>query len=205
MTYFAFFLSFLLAPTLLTHQFVYISTYMPKEDESIRKTIILDTEKSHIEIHGKTNINSFKCEYKMETMPNQFDIETLKYPTHLNIKNGTLKLKVTEFSCENSQMTKDFRELLEFKKHPFIYIDVNEISQTTSKNFIAETLIQLSGQQQKYNMELATNPSQEWVHCEGEQEICITDFGLDAPEKFLGMVRVNENITIRFQLYLKIL
>ncbi len=181
--------------------------YMPSPQQNgiSKKTIVIDTEKSRVNIHGKTNINTFKCEYRIESMQSSFDVEVINNPNYRKIKNGSIQLKVEDFICENVQMTNDFRDLLDFKNHPFINVDVQEISRRTDNNFILKTQIQLAGQQQKYQMQMVTDQNQEWVYCEGEQKICITDFGLVPPEKFFGMVRVDEKISIRFQLYLKII
>lgn len=173
------------------------------KDES-QKSVVIDTEKSTIEILGKTNVNEFSCHYQTSFLQNSFDVDIKNFSDYKSISNALAKLKVKDFLCDNSPMTKDFRELLSYEKFPFIIVQLQKIKHVASNRYLAETAIQLAGQHQLYSLELNVQPVSNGLYCSGDQKIDITDFGLEAPEKFFGMVQVSNEIIISFKIYLKV-
>lgn len=177
----------------------------PQTESKHQRLVKLDTKKSKIEILGKTNVNEFGCYYQTTFMQDSFHVEITNFSTHKSLGNAKIKLKVKDFSCDNSQMTKDFRELLSYNEHPNISIQLQKLKTIASGKFLAETVIQLAGQHQVYSLELNVTESQEGIFCSGAQKIDITDFGLQAPEKFFGMLKVSNDIVINFTIYLELL
>lgn len=164
------------------------------------KSIYIDLEKSHIEILGKTNVNQFTCSFEMATLKSKNSVQLSPNSNQQQLVNGTIQLKVDNFSCDNSQMTYDFKNLLKYKTHPYISVQVRKITYLSQNKYAVDTYIRLAGEEQKYTMRLNAYTKDNTIECTGEQVICITDFGLVPPEKFFGMVKVNENISINFYL-----
>ncbi|PTB96519.1 hypothetical protein C9994_06945 [Marivirga lumbricoides] len=177
----------------------------PQIESNRNRLVKIDTEKSTIEILGKTNVNEFGCYYQTTFLQDSFHVEVTDFSTHKSLGNAKVKLKVKDFQCDNSQMTKDFRELLSYDEHPSVTIQLQKLKSIAPGKYLAETVIQLAGQHQLYSLELNISESQEGLFCSGAQKIDITDFGLQAPEKFFGMVKVSKDIVINFNIYLELL
>lgn len=173
------------------------------KDDS-QKSVMIDTEKSTIEILGKTNVNEFSCYYPTALLQDSFQVKVLQFSDYQSVNDGVAKLKVKDFLCDNSQMTKDFRELLNYEEFPYVTIQLQKLKQLTKEKYQAETVIQLAGQHQLYSLELNVQEVNARLYCSGVQKVDITDFGLQAPEKFFGMVQVSEDIVISFEIYLKV-
>jgi hypothetical protein len=60
--------------------------------------------------------------------------------------------------------------------------------------------IELAGVEKDLNVLTDITVQKNVFHCQGKPEVCITDFGLSAPEKFFGMIKVNETIRVEFNL-----
>ncbi|GAA5033535.1 hypothetical protein GCM10011506_25940 [Marivirga lumbricoides] len=177
----------------------------PQIESNRNRLVKIDTEKSTIEILGKTNVNEFGCYYQTTFLQDSFHVEVTNFSSHKSLGNAKVKLKVKDFQCDNSQMTKDFRELLSYDEHPSVTIQLQKLKSIAPGKYLAETVIQLAGQHQLYSLKLNVSESQEGLFCSGAQKIDITDFGLQAPEKFFGMVKVSKDIVINFNIYLELL
>jgi hypothetical protein len=160
----------------------------------------INTESSYVEIHGTTNVNSFNCSYNASLPENQFEVTILEKGTELEIHHEPLFLKVINFKCPNPQMTDDFHDLLEFENYPFIIFQLNKI---TNRN-IAHIMIEMAGEKQSYTVNLHNTVQNDKLTSNATMQLCITDFGLEAPEKFFGMVKVNENIEVEFKIDINI-
>ncbi len=172
--------------------------------DAVTKSIYIDHEKSRIEILGKTNVNHFKCSFNVATLKEENTVHLKSQSNEQQVVGGKIQLKVDAFNCDNTQMTNDFKNLLKYKTHPFITVQVKKITNVSHNQFAVETSIKLAGEEQTYTMNLTSSSNNSFIQCYGKQEICISDFGLVAPEKFFGMVRVSEDISINFYLVLEI-
>lgn len=173
--------------------------------DSSTKSIFINHEKSHIEILGKTNINQFTCSFDIATLKEKNTVHLTSQTNQQQVVGGKIQLRVDDFQCDNTQMTNDFKDLLQYKTHPYITVQVLKITNTSLNEFKVETSIRLAGKEQYYTMRLNATTLDNTIHCTGKQEICISDFGLVAPEKFFGMVKVSEDINISFYLVLEII
>lgn len=165
-----------------------------------KKLIKINTSTSYVEIHGTTNVNSFNCSYNARLPENEFEVAVYKKGKEIEIKHKALFLKVLNFKCPNPQMTDDFHDLLEYEDYPYIIFQLKKI---TNQN-TAHIMIEMAGEKQNYQVKIENSFQNSHLVCSAIMQLCITDFGLEPPEKFFGMVRVNENIEVEFKIDLKI-
>ncbi|MGJ3234429.1 YceI family protein [Marivirga sp.] len=165
-----------------------------------KKLVKINTSNSYVEIHGTTNVNSFNCSYNAKLPENEFELSLIKKGNVIEIEHEALFLKVLNFKCPNSQMTHDLHDLLEYEDYPFIIFQLKRITH----NKTAHIMIEMTGEKQFYTVNLNNNLNNDKLISNATMELCITDFGLIAPEKFFGMVKVNENIEVEFKIDLNI-
>ena len=161
-----------------------------------KKLVKINTQNSYVEIHGTTNVNSFNCSYNAHLPENEFEVSLIKKIKSVEIQHEALFLKVLNFKCPNPQMTGDLHNLLEYEEYPFIIFQLKKI---TNKN-TAHIMIEMAGEKQSYSVNLQNTLHKSQVVSSAIMNLCITDFGLQPPEKFFGMVKVNENIEVEFKI-----
>lgn len=165
-----------------------------------KKLVKINTSNSYVEIHGTTNVNSFNCSYNAKLPENEFEITLKKKGNFIEIEHEALFLKVLNFKCPNPQMTDDLHHLLEYENYPFIIFQLKKIT----NNKTAHIMIEMAGETHSYTVNLNNSLHKNQLISNATMELCITDFGLQAPEKFFGMVKVNENIEVEFKIDLNI-
>jgi len=160
----------------------------------------INTSNSYVEIHGTTNVNSFNCSYNAKLPENEFEVTLINKGDLIEIQHEALFLKVLNFKCPNPQMTNDLHALLEYENYPYIIFQLKKI--TNKKT--AHIMIEMAGEKQFYTVNLNNSLTNNKLISTATMDLCITDFGLEAPEKFFGMVKVNENIEVEFKIEMKI-
>jgi hypothetical protein len=161
-----------------------------------KKRVKINTQNSYVEINGTTNVNSFNCSYNAKLPENEFEITLIRKGNIIEVEHKALFLRVLDFKCPNPQMTNDLHDLLEYENYPFIIFQVKKITQ----NKTAHIMIEMAGEKQFYAVNLSNSIQKNQLIYNATMELCITDFGLVAPEKFFGMVKVNENIEVEFKI-----
>jgi len=165
-----------------------------------KKLVKINTSNSYVEIHGTTNVNSFNCSYNAKLPENEFEVTLINKGDLIEIQHEALFLKVLNFKCPNPQMTNDLHALLEYENYPYIIFQLKKI--TNKKT--AHIMIEMAGEKQFYTVNLNNSLTNNKLISTATMDLCITDFGLEAPEKFFGMVKVNENIEVEFKIEMKI-
>ncbi|WKV13417.1 YceI family protein [Marivirga harenae] len=170
----------------------------PVFGQNSKKLVKINTQTSYVEIHGTTNVNSFNCSYRANLPENEFEVAIYQKGNEIEIQHEALFLKVLNFKCPNSQMTDDFHDLLEYENYPYIIFKMTKI---TDHN-MAHIMIEMAGEKQNYKVKVENSLHNNAITSSAIMQLCITDFGLEAPEKFFGMVQVNENIEVEFKIEL---
>ncbi len=128
------------------------------------------------------------------------------------LTNAILQINVDGFDCGNQIMNKDFKNLLKEKEEPYITLQIKNIE--PSYDFIvsrepglseigfARVEIALAGAKNEYLIPLNSFDEVISQYYMGQLTLNITDFQLDPPKKFLGLVKVEEEITVDFKLNL---
>lgn len=159
---------------------------------------------SKLEIHGTTNINSFACIQEDELQEEALQVEVLSSDQKWMLNNANLGVPLVKFDCGIQQMTNDFHETLKSREYPYIKMKINSIVPTSnSEEFLANVTIDLAGEQNSYLIPVEVEDFNGKIHCLGEKFIDFEDFNLAPPVKFMGLVRVHDQIQIRFNLILR--
>jgi hypothetical protein len=169
-------------------------------------------EESEISVWVETNVNNFTCEF---TNPGQFNALQFKSEVKADaiyFQDAILNLPVSEFDCGKELMNKDFRALLNETEYPYITIEfksvkwydeeMREAHKKMGKEIgLLEVLLKIAGTSHKKEVEVYTvEVLGHTLSGTGKIEVNIREFGLEPPEKFLGLVKVKETINIRFDL-----
>lgn len=184
------------------------------------RTAVIDIipDSSSLMINGSTNVNSFDCTFTGNIRNDSLLVELVPGDTATTLRGAHLKLRVRHFDCGRSKMNTDFYDLMKADETPHIYMDVARFWQAkrtrnadslSSQAYHAETVFTLAGATNQYLVDIGTrqntaNNSEETpTVIKGQHKLDITDFGLEPPSKFLGLVKVDKSVTISFKIVMR--
>lgn len=175
-----------------------------KPEHRTSEYLVIIGPDSHISVNGRSNVNRFSCDYAGIIESDTLSVITDSESNNRLLSATELSIKVGEFDCGMRAMTRDMITLLREDKFPFLNIQVTGLTPMDDA-VLANTLITLAGETVSVPVyaEVSNNPN--WSSFSGEFDLSLKSFGLEPPTKFFGAVRVKEDITIKFHIYLIIL
>ena len=172
---------------------------------SNEETWVIDS-KSSLSIHGATNINTFTC--KLSSYAGH---DTLRYfnnytASRLEFTTNRMTIPISSFNCGAQQISKDFHKTLRSDRYP--QLDINFISLESSalrNNSVVKGIVDitLAGATTRYSIQFDLNSDNGTILLSGTQPVNFSDFRLEAPRKFKGLIRVQEILNVEFYLVLK--
>ena len=160
---------------------------------------------SSITIAGSTNVNKYKC-----VIPKYTGSDTLLLTAERGkgayFKKGFVKLEASRFDCEKNVITADFVETIQAKKYP--YITINFISfervpefKDSEEPFRGKFTITLANVSVPCDVRCKiVKDKNNLIHLKGWHLFKFSDFNLEAPTKMMGLIKVEEMITVDFHL-----
>jgi hypothetical protein len=167
---------------------------------------VIDPE-SRLTIYGTTNINKFACSVDCYSTTDTLEYIRKTKTSELQFSKNNMIIAIRNFDCGNKQITRDFYETLKSKEYPELQIRFRSFQHlpTNHKSFIDGTVdITLAGVTRQYVVKyVASIPTQGTLQLLGNQEVNFSDFNLKAPQKMMGLIKVQEGLRVEFNLTLK--
>ncbi len=163
---------------------------------------------SRLEIHGSSNVNEFICTCRQTFYKLPFQIVGGHQPgrTIWMFQNTQLRLQTQLFDCGNKVMNKDFYNALKSKTHPTMWIELETIDEVRQVNmswttFMTQTRITIAGTRRSVPIHARVRRvSSNQLQIQAEKALKMTDFGITPPTALMGMIKTNDEITIRLNL-----
>lgn len=164
------------------------------------QTKVKITNKSEVTIKGKSNVNTFECKYNSDYIEDEIHVSVTKSNSKILLDGAKIAIKSNGFDCAHKMITRDFKSILKADENPHIVINVKEIN-NTKENITAKLNVKIAGIEKEYTVPVTYNQTTNNV--KGQLKLNIKDFKLKSPKKLLGMVVVNDNVEINFNLFLQ--
>jgi len=155
-----------------------------------------------LNIKGTTNVNSFSLYFQPQAQRQHHPLPTLY--TSGNKLIG--KIQVSSLKADHQGILKDFRAMVKSDQFPEIVIEVpnDEVKITEQRDgqpFTLPVYMTLGGVRQYYqtNCILEQTPERGY-DVTGNAALKLSDFGIVPPEKFFGMIKVNDLVHIEFRI-----
>jgi hypothetical protein len=185
------------------------SSWCQDFEENELHTLVL-SHHSGLIIYGETNVSSFSCDYQLLNNKDSIQFIYTESGNETDFIDAHINLRVNQFDCGSNLITNDFTELLQESKHPHVtikFIDFIEIDGGWSEDYEQNVLghfdleIEVAG----INKRVIVPVFQESIASQeifflGDVKLDIREYGLEAPEKFMGMVKVENEIMIEMKL-----
>lgn len=169
-------------------------------------------ENSSLTLSGSSNINKFECAtFDNFSNGNIFITKTNNKQT-ITFENASLKLKIKSFDCKNPLLNNDFYKTLNANKSPYIEVELLNATpisfeKTATSNqgkFKTNIAITLNGKCRFDEIIVSWQKnSDNTFRFVGTKQLLMSDFGIEAPVSALGLIRVNNEILIHFDLIIQ--
>lgn len=157
---------------------------------------------NYINIAGNTNMNRF--EFRLEFPLHQvFSVDPSDLKDQYNQDMYEIYLPVKSFKTDNQLILRDFLTLLKANIHPDIIIGIGykpllDFREGNNRK-IQHVRITLAGITKIYPVAFIVDScTGNLVYVRGHKNIKLTDFGIQPPEKFQGLVKVENEVLINF-------
>lgn len=164
--------------------------------KDLEKETIMILPESELIISGSTNVNKFDCRFNIELISSEKQIKYTQEENLITFSDLKLHLLTEGFDCGNKRMNSDFQDLLQCEKYPEIVIELDRIESISTEYSKAFVKVHLAGKSNAYNLPVIIIKDR----FKGKFKINIRDFGLEPPTKALGLIEVDEQIEVQFDL-----
>ena len=181
---------------------ILIAFAFTNRDSNIKSTSVILTSESSLLVRGTTNVNTFSCAFNINKFKNPIQV-TYKIEDAKMVFNKTaLILENNCFDCGGKAINSDFQSILKSDKYPQITLLLKEINNFETSNVQALIDIQIAGVTNTYKVTIKFKKNKSML-ITGDLSLSLTEFNIQSPKKFLGLVTVNDKIDIYFQLAVK--
>jgi len=179
---------------------------VPDRPPSRKDYVFRILPESHILINGSSNINRFSCRVSRPAGSTPLRLSIL--PDYSVKMDGSITVNVGEFDCKHRMLTGDLRKTLKEETYKQMTVHFRSLDQIpfdseTEQTVNGTVLIELAGKQKEFQIPLVfTQLSEGRYEMKGTRDFSFEDFGLEAPKKIGGIIRVKNRFTTVFVLNL---
>jgi hypothetical protein len=160
-----------------------------------------------MQILGRSNVNEFCCSIKgfkhCDTL-----VYSSKDQAQPGIFSGKMVVDIKGFDCKHRFITSDLRKTLKADDNPNMsirFLTLERIPSATGSPSVKGLVeIELAGIKKKYEVSYRMEQETDghWL-LTGTKTVLFSDFKLCAPSRIAGLIRIEEQIGVQFQLHLK--
>lgn len=167
---------------------------------AMAQQVSLDHEKSKLWIEGESNVNTFNCTAEQY----ESDIEPPSGQENILVE---VDVVVESFECGKKKMNRDLYDALHSNKHPHIsfeYFSASSLEYIDTEDrytMIVKGLLTVAGTSREIQFPMDASVSDDGtVRATGKTELKMTDYNVEPPTALLGLVRVDNELTVHFEL-----
>lgn len=160
-------------------------------------------KKSVLRIDGSSNVSDFTCEIteymRCDTL---WGIQDPSGPQYAFTSNSALTVDIRRFDCHHKYITSDFRKMLKCETYPALHIRFLTLEEPRGGSVVnGRVMVELAGKRKIMDIRYKCEQTgQDLVHLTGDKKMRFGDFELEPPRKVGGLIRINEEITVHFNL-----
>lgn len=158
-------------------------------------------------INGESNLNTFTCRadryYTADNLA-LFYSQGEKY----KFEDNRIVIDLRQFDCGKTLITRDFQQTLMIDEHPEIiisFLSLNKLPCDSYEEDFVECVVRITmaGVSKETTITFSVKPFQNGsMLFRGEHTFTFSDFELQPPTKFMGMIQVKNMLSVYFSLHL---
>ncbi len=177
----------------------------PPASKPVAERWIIDKSSVFV-IQGKSNVAPFTCQTAQYLNKDTITIYRDANPhTPLSFSGG-LKVLIRWFNCEQQVMTKEMWRTLKEKEKPEMKITLINVGryERNGEKVLGVVEVELAGVVKRFEILFEVNNSHKNIlSFSGIRQFRFSDFRLKAPNKLAGLIKVEEDILVRFKISLR--
>ncbi|MFN0013795.1 MAG: YceI family protein, partial [Saprospiraceae bacterium] len=168
---------------------------------------------SRLFLKGTTNVNKFACECEDQFVLQELEI-TKGNDARIQFQNARLSMTTRKFNCRNEKIDRDMQKALKAEEYPKIVIDLletcskNEQSNSQESGWFdieAKVNVTITGvTKEKQIMAIARKLDNGQFALKGSETLHMSEFGIVPPTAMFGLIKVNDQITLHFDLTIQL-
>lgn len=157
-----------------------------------------------IDISVESNMNRIFFTYPF----NEINIENKNSHGGKLSETASIDVPVRDFRCPNKTALSDFLDLLKADKYPYLSITIprnlTKPRDSDKPVIIKNVTITVAGISKEYDIDSRIEKGYSDDHfLVGTVKISLTDMGMEPPEKFFGLLKVKDEVIVKFGISLK--
>ncbi len=190
--------------TLLSLVFLFSSLGLHLFERPDRDSKWVISESSSLIVNGSTNVNKFSC--VILPSPKSDTVLVSNDKSNNLLLSGAIHIKLSEFDCNNTLMTRELRKTLKVHDYPYLHIrfvSLREISTISNQKKVIKGMIEieLAGKAKLFRIEYQLKTNKNLMTLSGTQAINFSDFNLQPPKKMGKLIKAKDELKV--VLYLK--
>jgi hypothetical protein len=184
--------------------FVVLTAFNSSFVEVKKSVEIVVKSNSEVSISGTSNINSFKCCYNITKLENPISVSFESRDKNMVFQTTFLELENDCFDCGHKAINKDFNKLIKTELYPKIELKLIAIEQTSKlKNtYNARVEIYIANCSNTYTFPIQVTEDEDF-NIKGNLSLDLRDYNLEAPKKMMGLIVVDPDVVVNFNLHIK--
>jgi hypothetical protein len=147
--------------------------------------------KKMITVSGQTSIGGFNCDFQRNGLKDTLFIDHSKKKKEL-----VFEIPVKDFSCGNFLLNRDFRKTIKAEEFPSAKVKVSNLISSYG-NYSCDLQVDIVGKKLFYD-DLILKRTVDGVLA--QLVLSFEELELEAPQKFGGLVKVEEELKLEFKL-----
>lgn len=198
---------------ILTVMGIILTSMTSIHSQSEELTFVIE-HSSQLEIEGSSNVNTFTCHcFCFNEEVRHIQLGGKSGTTLTKFSGSELQIRTKDLDCGKKAMNRDLYEALKEDQYPHIHIRLintklfGQLPLTTEwQNFLATTAITIADQEKLVKMHVQGKKlSDNRYRFKGSQVLRMTDFGLEPPKPFMGLIKVDDQIRIHLDLNIRLI
>ena len=161
-------------------------------------TLVAQTSVAQFSISGTSTVRSWTCTAKsaLEIEPGNSGDPVPGFSN--GVAGATIVVAVAEIVCPEEDMMEHLQEAMEEPEYPEISYRLEEYTFKSDDTAEASGTMTIHGTSQPITFDIRLESKGDGVRGVGETSIDMTEFGVEPPSVWLGMLNVGEVVTIKF-------
>lgn len=153
---------------------------------------------SKVQVLCTTNVSKLQC--SLNQLPQTFQLAQHNYTGGpILFEANNFQIEVCALNCGVDAINSDLQQTLKANTHPYIQLQLNKIDTNQTPALITYS-ISIAGIQQQQTAPCKLEINENQLNVAGTFKLLLSDFCLVAPSKFFGLVQVENNIAVNYQL-----
>ncbi len=169
---------------------------------------LVNITSSKFTLYGTTNLNEYTCELIVPDSTGSIAVRTKANDYELRFTGLEMDYRINDFDCGLEAMSEDLKKTLKSKEFPYLTLRINKIKiknepqEIEKLSVTSEVTIILAGKSKNISIRdgYVVNHSENSVTLTGKQELNMSDFEISPPTKFFGMIVVNDELSVGFEI-----